>query len=193
MSYEFAKVKKRKHGYSPEQVDAFVEMARQQYEHPEGHLLGAERIRETEFDLVRGGYEVSAVDAALDRIEDALARMVNRISGYVDNQLGFIAQLRSRPILTNPYAFIDDKTADLSRAVGDLRSEIDRTIERAVALLEADRGVLRSLSPQGILDRGYSVLRDENGHVITDASKVKKDQKLRVRLAKGELGVTAND
>ena len=73
MSYEFAKVKKRKHGYSPEQVDAFVEMARQQYEHPEGHLLGAERIRETEFDLVRGGYEVSAVDAALDRIEDALA------------------------------------------------------------------------------------------------------------------------
>ncbi|MEY4310275.1 MAG: hypothetical protein RLZ71_201 [Actinomycetota bacterium] len=127
------------------------------------------------------------------RIEDALARMVNRISGYVDNQLGFIAQLRSRPILTNPYAFIDDKTADLSRAVGDLRSEIDRTIERAVALLEADRGVLRSLSPQGILDRGYSVLRDENGHVITDASKVKKDQKLRVRLAKGELGVTAND
>ena len=119
--------------------------------------------------------------------------MVNRISGYVDNQLGFIAQLRSRPILTNPYAFIDDKTADLSRAVGDLRSEIDRTIERAVALLEADRGVLRSLSPQGILDRGYSVLRDENGHVITDASKVKKDQKLRVRLAKGELGVTAND
>lgn len=73
MSYEFAKVKNRKYGYSPEQVDSFVEMARQQYEHPEGHLLGADRIRETEFDLVRGGYDVSSVDAALDRIEDALA------------------------------------------------------------------------------------------------------------------------
>ena len=73
MSYEFAKTKGRKLGYDPEQVDAFVSMARQQYDHPEGHLLGAERIRETEFDLVRGGYEVAKVDAALDRIEDALA------------------------------------------------------------------------------------------------------------------------
>jgi DivIVA domain-containing protein len=73
LSFEFAKVKGRKLGYDIEQVDAFVAMARQQYEHPEGHLLGAERIRETEFDLVKGGYLVSAVDAALDRIEDALA------------------------------------------------------------------------------------------------------------------------
>ena len=73
MSFDFEKPKGRKHGYDPEQVDAFVSMARQQYDHPEGHLLGAERIRETEFDLVKRGYEVSKVDAALDRIEDALA------------------------------------------------------------------------------------------------------------------------
>ena len=55
MSYEFAKVRGSKHGYSVEQVDAFVAMARQQYEHPEGYLLASERVRETEFDLVRGG------------------------------------------------------------------------------------------------------------------------------------------
>lgn len=73
MSFEFEKSKGRKLGYNPEQVDAFVTMARQQYDHPEGHLLGAERIRETEFDLVKRGYDVSKVDAALDRIEDALA------------------------------------------------------------------------------------------------------------------------
>ena len=73
MSFEFAKAKGRQHGYSVEQVDAFVAMARQQYEHPEGYLLASERVRETEFDLVRGGYDVLAVDAALDRIEDALA------------------------------------------------------------------------------------------------------------------------
>jgi DivIVA domain-containing protein len=73
MTHQFEKAKGRKHGYSVEQVDAFVAMARQQYEHPEGYLLASERVRETEFDLVRGGYGVSAVDAALDRIEDALA------------------------------------------------------------------------------------------------------------------------
>jgi DivIVA domain-containing protein len=66
-------VKGRRYGYDQQQVDAFISMARQQYENPVSHLLSAERIRETEFDLVRGGYQVSAVDSALDRIEDALA------------------------------------------------------------------------------------------------------------------------
>lgn len=67
------RVKGRRFGYEPEQVDAFLSMARQQYDNPSGHLLTAERIRETEFDLIRGGYEVASVDTALDRIEDALA------------------------------------------------------------------------------------------------------------------------
>lgn len=73
MVYQFAKVSSRKYGYESNQVDAFIEMARQQYDSPEGHLLSAERIRETEFDLVHAGYEIAAVDSALDRIEDALA------------------------------------------------------------------------------------------------------------------------
>jgi DivIVA domain-containing protein len=73
LTKKFALTKGRNHGYSVEQVDAFIEMARQQYERPEGFLLASERVRETEFDLVRGGYNVIEVDSALDRIEDALA------------------------------------------------------------------------------------------------------------------------
>lgn len=73
MNTQLPLVKGRRYGYDQGQVDAFIAMARQQYENPQGHLLSAERIRETEFDLVRGGYQVGAVDSALDRIEDALA------------------------------------------------------------------------------------------------------------------------
>lgn len=73
MNSPLPQVKGRRLGYDLKQVDAFISMARQQYENPAGYLLTAERIRETEFDLVRGGYQVGAVDAALDRIEDALA------------------------------------------------------------------------------------------------------------------------
>ena len=73
MNQPFPRTKRSKLGYVPEQVDTFVEMARSQYDHPEGYLLTADQIRETEFDLVKGGYDVIKVDAALDRIEDALA------------------------------------------------------------------------------------------------------------------------
>ena len=73
MSNQFPTVTKSKLGYEPTQVDSFIAMARDQYDHPGGYLLAADQIRETEFDLVKGGYEVDKVDAALDRIEDALA------------------------------------------------------------------------------------------------------------------------
>jgi DivIVA domain-containing protein len=94
----FERVSGRKHGYSVEQVDAFVEMARQQYEHPEGHLLVSERVRETEFDLVRRGYAVSAVDAALDRIEDALA----------DRELKRKRETRGESAIADQLALISD-------------------------------------------------------------------------------------
>jgi exodeoxyribonuclease VII large subunit len=134
-------------------------------------------------------------DAAQERanIEDYLARMVNRIANFIHNQSNLIEQIRSRPILANPFGFIDDKTGDLERAVDQLRGELVLQLDRAEAKLESDRGVLRSLSPQGVLDRGYAVIRDASGHVVNDASKVKPKQTLKIRLAKGELEATAND
>jgi len=134
-------------------------------------------------------------DAAQERanIEDYLARMVNRIANFIHNQSNLIEQIRSRPILANPFGFIDDKTGDLERAVDQLRGELVLQLDRADAKLESDRGVLRSLSPQGVLDRGYAVIRDASGHVVNDASKVKPKQTLKIRLAKGELEATAND
>jgi len=134
-------------------------------------------------------------DAAQEsaNIEDYLARMVNRIANFIHNQSNLIEQIRSRPILANPFGFIDEKTGELDRALDELRGEIVLRLDRSDAKLAADQGVLRSLSPQGVLDRGYSVVRDESGHVINDASKVKPKQSLKIRLAKGELEATAND
>jgi exodeoxyribonuclease VII large subunit len=51
--------------------------------------------------------------------------------------------------------------------------------------------MLRSLSPQSTLDRGYSVVRDASGAVIADASKVKTGTNLKIRLAKGEIEATS--
>jgi exodeoxyribonuclease VII large subunit len=119
--------------------------------------------------------------------------MVNRIANFIHNQSNLIEQIRSRPILANPFGFIDDKTGDLERAVDQLRGELVLQLDRAEAKLESDRGVLRSLSPRGVLDRGYAVIRDASGHVVNDASKVKPKQTLKIRLAKGELEATAND
>jgi exodeoxyribonuclease VII large subunit len=135
---------------------------------------------------------VPDVGEELHRAGDVLSRIINKIGHYVAVQGDLLAQVVSRPIMTNPYVFLDEKQQDLERALDSLRSEIDLNVEREDAQHQSRISVLRSLSPQGTLDRGYSVVRDSEGHVLTDPAKVKAGTKLRVRLAGGELDATSN-
>ena len=51
---------------------------------------------------------------------------------------------------------------------------------------------LRLLSPQNVLDRGYSITLDAaTGRVLRDASEVKSGERLRTRLSRGEIGSVA--
>ena len=94
-------------------------------------------------------------------------------------------------MLANPFGFIDDQHEELERELNALRASIGLTLERAATDLSSKSQMLRSLSPQSTLDRGYSVVRDETGHVLGDATKVKAGQKRKIRLAKGEITATA--
>jgi exodeoxyribonuclease VII large subunit len=73
-----------------------------------------------------------------------------------------------------------------------MRDRLEQHLDREFVSLSHLRQQVRSLSPQSTLDRGYSVVRDANGHVISDPTKVKSGQKLSLRLAKGELQATAD-
>lgn len=73
MSYSFPSSAPKVAGYDKQQVDKFVELARVQFADSNLELVTANVVRNTEFDLVSGGYLVSAVDTAMDRLEDAFA------------------------------------------------------------------------------------------------------------------------
>lgn len=73
MSFSFPKESAKQFGYNPEQVDSFVELARRQFNDASLGLVTADQVRNTEFDLVAGGYIIGAVDTALDRLEDSFA------------------------------------------------------------------------------------------------------------------------
>jgi len=135
---------------------------------------------------------VPDVGEELHRIGDVLGRIVNKIGHYVAVQTDLLAQVVSRPIMTNPYVFLDEKQQDLERTLDELRGEIELSVERETTQHVSRTQVLKSLSPQGTLDRGYSVVRDSDGHVLTDPKKVKAGTKLRVRLSGGELEATSN-
>ena len=126
------------------------------------------------------------------RISESLERMKSIIGNYVSTQATLINQIRQHPLLKDPHAYLDQRADDLLRALGELRDEMDSKLERQATDLTNKRSLLRSLSPQSTLDRGYAVVRDESGQVITDPAKVITGQALKLRVAKGDLEATAN-
>lgn len=125
------------------------------------------------------------------KLEQMRQRLFMRVDSFIAAQFELLAQMRSRPILANPHTFIDTQDSELLRSIDAMRSRLDQTLVRESLVVGHLRQQVRSLSPQSTLDRGYAVVRDADGHVISDSTKVKTGQKLRVRLAKGELEAKA--
>jgi DivIVA domain-containing protein len=73
MSNTFPNTAAKSLGYDPEQVDRVIAKAREQFADANSKVVTADALRRAEFDLVKGGYSISAVDAALDRLDDAFA------------------------------------------------------------------------------------------------------------------------
>lgn len=69
--------KGRTRGYHQVAVDTFLAGARASFENDDGALTATE-IREASFPLAKGGYEITAVDRALARLEDAFAERERR-------------------------------------------------------------------------------------------------------------------
>lgn len=63
----------RSKGYEKRAVDAFLAQAREAFEADDAGVLRSSEVRAAAFPLVRGGYAVAPVDAALGRVEDAFA------------------------------------------------------------------------------------------------------------------------
>ena len=125
-------------------------------------------------------------------IRQALDRIGLRVVGFVQNQVELIMGIRSRPILANPFTLVDERAIQVSQLELSLSSHVKNTIERQQLMVTGLRGQVRALSPKLTLDRGYAVVRNLEGNVLTNPKQTKAGQKLRITLSGGDLGATAD-
>ena len=103
----FKNVAKGKYGYAPAEVDAFILRARDQYNNFSAQILDWRDITAQKFTLVKGGYEIAAVDSAIDKLQDTfaereLSRKSNPVAPSLSGQLltelrGLLLGRASRP------------------------------------------------------------------------------------------------
>jgi exodeoxyribonuclease VII large subunit len=133
---------------------------------------------------------VPDISEEISNINKLRERAFRALAAKVEYESNFIAQLRSRPVMKDPGAFL----TILSEELDDLRQRSRRsftaTIGAELKELKAITAHLRSLSPQSTLDRGYSVVRNARGEVIRDPKTLKTGDLLAIKVAKGETSAT---
>ncbi len=72
------------------------------------------------------------------------------------------------------------------------RSAMDRlgAVERRIVALDAG---MRHLNPQGVLDRGYSIVTTRGGAVVQDSAALAVGDSVSLRFARGEAGAKVTD
>lgn len=82
--------------------------------------------------------------------------------------------------------------AGLAREQGDwarrLREVARRRLEIAATLLGRIEAHLKHLSPQLVLERGYSITETENGRIVRDSAQVTPGEEVKITFAKGWAG-----
>ena len=126
------------------------------------------------------------------KFSQALERIGLRVVGFVQNQIELISGIRSRPILANPFTLVDERALQVSQLRQTLLVQAKNTLEKQTLQVSGLRGQVRALSPKLTLDRGYAVVRDLEGHVLTEPKQAKAGQKIKITLAGGDLGATAD-
>lgn len=144
------------------------------------------------------------VDAVLERAAGLLAgRLVlaerrmeavdvaRAVRGGVERAEARLERAGVRLEAAHPAARLTAAGARLAAA--DWRRPTWEALGRAAGRLEAERRHLTALSPQRTLERGYAVVSGEDGSVLRLSSQVKAGDRIRARLARGQVTATVTE
>lgn len=130
---------------------------------------------------------VPDVTQELANIDSARSRMVNAAGAKLRTETDRVAQLRSRPVMASPAAYLERHESDLRNYAHKGAILVDRVLERAAAETAQLAAQMRALSPQHTLERGYSIVRGAAGQVIASVSAVNTGDHFTVRVADGTI------
>lgn len=124
--------------------------------------------------------EAFAVASARERIRSLALTLLAREQAGLD-------ALRSRPALADPRTLVDRRSDELDALRERARRSLGHRLDRAADDIGHQRARARALSPLATLERGYAVLQDADGHVVTSVAATRAGAAVSVRVADGRV------
>jgi len=150
-------------------------------------------------DLVADRRAATPTDAAktvvpdvveeLERVRHARDRIRAHVHQWLTREQHALDTLRGRPALAAPGRGLVARGREVEDLRGRSRRTLSHLLDRADNDLHHQLARVRGLSPLQTLRRGYAVVQDDAGHVVTDAAGTTVGSTLQVRLADGRLDV----
>ncbi|MBI1759432.1 MAG: exodeoxyribonuclease VII large subunit [Actinobacteria bacterium] len=131
--------------------------------------------------------DVAEQRVAIDQLR---RRAVGAVSSLVATEAHRLAAMRSRPALASPHTLVSSRRSEVEA----LRDRATRHLRHALSAAADDvahrRARVAALSPAATLGRGYAIVQRGDGVVVRRSTQVATDDRLRIRLAEGELAAT---
>ena len=135
---------------------------------------------------------VPDVAEELDRVTGLRDRGRRVMTGWLAQQLHQLEAIRARPSLADPGSGLDARAGEVDELRARARRCFHHQLDRAHNDLTHQLARVRGLSPLATLERGYAVLQDNDGHVVTSTGQVIPEQELQVRVSDGRIHVVVN-
>ncbi len=96
-----------------------------------------------------------------------------------------LERLENSRVLTAPQeCILSQRNESLERYASRLQNSVERTVNRAQHRLEVAQGMLRTLDPNAVIDRGYAVV-SRGKQIITSVQSLFIDNEFELRMADG--------
>lgn len=128
---------------------------------------------------------VPEYDALLSGLAATGERLMNALQNGIRSKRDRMKLLWSDSIRLRLERAIEQRRQAVDEARSAISLQIERTVEMQQHRLEREKERLYAYSPQRTLERGFALIADGNGALITEAKQTAKGQQVSIRFADG--------
>ncbi len=130
---------------------------------------------------------VKDMNTVLNDMEELRNHLIKTVSNILFLYKSNLQRTEKTLKFYNPQFILDDKKVELDNTVQRVVFNVNKRINDENTNLERLKIKLYSHDPEYVLERGYALITDESGTIITSVGSVVNDMNLKVNLKDGEL------
>lgn len=123
-------------------------------------------------------------------VAELRSRSRRALEARVTREFEWLDGIRRRPVMASPWEVLARHSHDVRQDRERARRALQILIERSSDDVAHVLARVRALSPQATLERGYAIVATLDGRVIRDPHEAAAEDRLRVRVARGDFDVT---